>query len=65
MATLFLETHFLDQDGLTTALGNEKIVTIFDNTAIAITNKGTLLDLTSMHKSDELKKIMVYDIRIA
>ena len=48
MATLFLESHFLDKDGLTTALGNEKIVTIFDNTAIAITNKGTLIDLTSM-----------------
>jgi len=65
MATLFVESQLLDQEGLNVALGSEKIVTIFDNSAIAVTNKGTLIDLNTMETSSELKKIMIYEIRHA
>ena len=64
MATLYIESQSQNITGLTAALGNEKIVSIFDGTSIAITNKGTLIDLKSLGSSQELKKIMIYEVKL-
>jgi hypothetical protein len=48
MATLFIESQCLNQAAFSAALGSENIVSILNGTSIAVTNKGTLIDLTSM-----------------
>jgi len=64
MATLFIQSQTLNRSGLNVALGNEKIISILDGTLIALTNKGTLIDLTTMECSSELKKVMIYEIKL-
>ena len=64
MATLFIQSQTLNRSGLNVALGSEKIISILDGTLIAITNKGTLIDLTTMECSSELKKVMIYEIKL-
>ena len=64
MATLFIQSQTLNRSGLNVALGSEKIISILDGTLIAITNKGTLIHLTTMECSSELKKVMIYEIKL-
>jgi len=44
----------LDQQDLSLALRDEKIISIFNNSQIAVTNKGSLIDLSTMERSEEL-----------